>query len=331
MELLISIVVPVYNVEKYLSQCVESILNQTYKNLEIILVDDGSTDKSSIICDDFKLKDNRIKVIHKKNGGLSSARNMGIDVATGDYVMFIDSDDYYLSNYAISKIVENLCESNADILTFGLKKYFEDIDLLEDSKYIFDRNLINFNDKKQTFNYLVRNNLFIASACNKALKNQFIKDNDLRFKEGFLSEDIEWSARLIIYSNVIDVLNESFYIYRQRKSSISKSTKKNKIDFLIKNIELCLEYNKKYNSKLKESNIIDEYMSYIAYQYMTLLVCLNSTKENIKNEWNIAKSYVYLLKYDLNKRVKIFNRINTYLGFRGLNLFIKVYLKIKKG
>lgn len=331
MELLISIVVPVYNVEKYLSQCVESILDQTYKNLEIILVDDGSTDKSSIICDDYKLKDNRIKVIHKKNGGLSSARNMGIDATTGDYIMFIDSDDYYLSNNAISKIVENLCESNADILTFGLKKYFEDIDLLEDSKYIFDRNLINFNDKKQTLNYLVRNNLFIASACNKVIKNQFIKDNDLRFREGFLSEDIEWSARLIIYSNVIDVLNESFYIYRQRKSSISKSTKKNKIDFLIKNIELCLDYNRKYNSILKESNIIDEYMSYVAYQYMTLLVCLNSTKENIKNEWNIAKSYVYLLKYDLNKRVKIFNRINTYLGFRGLNLFIKVYLKIKKG
>lgn len=91
---LISVIVPVYNVEKYLHKCINSILNQTYKNLEIILIDDGSTDNSGKICDEYALKDNRIKVIHKENGGLSSARNAGLDICSGDYIGFVDSDDY---------------------------------------------------------------------------------------------------------------------------------------------------------------------------------------------------------------------------------------------
>ena len=94
MDKLISVIVPIYNVEKYLTKCIESIINQTYKNLEIILVDDGSPDKSPIICDEYAKKDNRIKVIHKKNGGLSDARNYGMSLATGEYISFIDSDDY---------------------------------------------------------------------------------------------------------------------------------------------------------------------------------------------------------------------------------------------
>ena len=91
---LISVIVPIYNVEKYLDRCVDSIINQTYKNLEIILVDDGSPDNCPQMCDDYAKKDSRIKVVHKENGGLSDARNVGMEVATGEYVSFIDSDDY---------------------------------------------------------------------------------------------------------------------------------------------------------------------------------------------------------------------------------------------
>ena len=94
MDDLISVIVPVYNVEEYLDRCIESIVNQTYKNLEILLIDDGSTDNSYNICDKWAKKDNRIKVVHKENGGVSSARNVGLDVATGDYIGFVDSDDY---------------------------------------------------------------------------------------------------------------------------------------------------------------------------------------------------------------------------------------------
>ena len=113
---LISIVIPVYKVEKYLEKCVESVINQTYKNLEILLVNDGSPDNCPKICDEYAQKDNRIKVIHKENGGLSDARNAGIDVATGKYITFIDSDDYISNDYV--EYMYNLLKQN------NTKKYW---------------------------------------------------------------------------------------------------------------------------------------------------------------------------------------------------------------
>ena len=119
MEKLISVIVPVYNVEEYVEKCVLSIINQTYKNLEIILVDDGSTDNSGKICDEIAIKDNRIKVIHKKNGGLSDARNVGIDIAKGDYLGFVDSDDY-IDPDMYSILLNNMNLTFSDISTLSL-------------------------------------------------------------------------------------------------------------------------------------------------------------------------------------------------------------------
>ena len=112
MNQLISVIGPVYNVEKYLPQCMDSILSQTYNNIQIILVDDGSTDSSTLICDEYACKDNRVEVIHKENGGLSSARNAGIDVARGNYIIFIDSDDYWASNGLLQSVADNCMGEN---------------------------------------------------------------------------------------------------------------------------------------------------------------------------------------------------------------------------
>ena len=112
MKKLISVVLPIYNVENYIEKCMESVLNQTYKNIEIILVDDGSPDNCPIICDQYVKEDNRVKVVHKENGGLSDARNAGIKVANGDYITFIDSDDYVDKDYVeflYNTIEENRC------------------------------------------------------------------------------------------------------------------------------------------------------------------------------------------------------------------------------
>lgn len=118
---LVSVIVPVYKVEKYLHRCIDSIINQTYKNLEIILVDDGSPDNCGKICDEYAEKDNRIKVIHKSNGGLSSARNAGLDVANGDYVYFVDSDDY-IDTKLVEDNLNLAIEHDADMVCFN---YFE--------------------------------------------------------------------------------------------------------------------------------------------------------------------------------------------------------------
>lgn len=329
MDIKFSIVVPVYNVERYLKYCLDSIINQTYKNLEIILVDDGSTDKSGEVCDVFQEKDSRIKVIHKKNGGLSSARNIGIDNATGDYLTFIDSDDYWDDNTALEQVYKNLSNSKADVLMFGLKKYYEINKNIEKSKYIFDRDMIDINSKKITINYLVKNNLLISSACNKVIKMDLFKKNALRFKECILSEDIDWNARLIVDAKSFDVLDNSFYIYRQRNHSITHSKTLKHIEDLLDNIEFCINIFNKDNSK---DDFIEEYMSYVAYQYMTILVSIQQVVEKVPKEIiKTIKYYRYLLKFDLNYKVHIFNIINKYLGFSALNIFIRFYLILQKG
>ena len=124
MEDVVSVIVPVYNVEQYIRKCIESILNQTYNKMEIILVDDGSTDNSGIICDEYSKRDKRIKVIHKINGGLSDARNAGLDICTGDYIVFVDSDDY-IKNNMIEMLHKDILEKRADI---SVCSYFFDND-----------------------------------------------------------------------------------------------------------------------------------------------------------------------------------------------------------
>ena len=121
---LISVIVPVYNVEKYLDKCIQSIVDQTYTNLEIILVDDGSPDNSGAICDEWAEKDNRIKVIHKANGGLSDARNAGLDIATGEYIAFVDSDDYIELDF-YDKLYNVIKATNCDISICNLRKVYE--------------------------------------------------------------------------------------------------------------------------------------------------------------------------------------------------------------
>lgn len=130
---LVSIIIPVYNVEKYLKRCIDSLCNQTYKNIEIILVNDGSTDSSGIICDQYEKKDSRVKVIHKLNGGLSEARNTGMEVASAQWITFVDSDDYVSLSY-ISNLVGAAMNENADMAITNLKKTYSD----KAEKYISD-------------------------------------------------------------------------------------------------------------------------------------------------------------------------------------------------
>lgn len=121
-----SIIVPIYKVERYLKTCIDSILTQTFSDFEVILVDDGSPDLCGKICNDYAENDLRIKVLHKANGGLSSARNAGLDIAIGEYIIFIDSDDFWDDNTALENINKNLTETKADLLIFPAKRYYED-------------------------------------------------------------------------------------------------------------------------------------------------------------------------------------------------------------
>ncbi len=210
---LISVVVPVYNVEAYLEECVRSILLQTYKKLEIILVDDGSTDSSPSICDKFAEEDERVVVSHKRNGGLSDARNHGIAIASGEYVSFIDGDDT-LEQGAYEAVVAEI-KSDADIVAFGIELCYENGYKIQKTSPV--RRCLNAGEG------IVALNTFCGldvSACNKVFKRSLFEG--IEFPVGKKCEDYYVMPRLLDQATRIVMLPYSFYHYRQRFGSISK-------------------------------------------------------------------------------------------------------------
>lgn len=218
---LISVIVPIYNVEKYLERCIESIIKQTYKNLEIILVDDGSNDFSGKICDKYSKKDRRIKVIHKKNEGLSEARNSGLEIARGEYIGFVDSDDYIETNmyeYLLSLLKIN----NADISVCGFQKVWDDIKSRKEENTIIENNNIVLKSK-DAIEYIVDDQILKSYAWNKLYKRSLFID--IKYPKGLKMEDVATTYKLIYKSKIVVIGKESKYYYTQRKGSILNSKK----------------------------------------------------------------------------------------------------------
>ncbi len=207
---LITIIVPVYNVEKYLCKCIDSVLIQTYKNFELVIIDDGSTDNSGNICDTYKNKDNRIRVIHKENGGLSDARNFGIENAHGKYITFIDSDDY-LKNTYIEYLYKLIKEFNTDI-SICAYTVFTDTGKCIDYGKGYKREKL---DKIETFKRMLNEEGFSVSSCAKLYKTTLF--NDIRYPKGKLCEDNGTTYKLIDKVDQIAYGNESQYYYLKRK------------------------------------------------------------------------------------------------------------------
>ena len=177
----ISVIIPVYNTEKYLKECVESVLAQTYHNLEILLINDGATDSSPQICESYAKQDVRIKLIHKENGGLSDTRNTGIKQCSGDYVLFLDSDDYWDDPKMVEKLADQMQQYPVDILNFRYKKYMEDTkQFVSCLKSVED---IRQQEKDQILERLINEGLYISSACNKLISASFLKKNELYFEK----------------------------------------------------------------------------------------------------------------------------------------------------
>lgn len=209
---LISVIVPVYNVEKYLARCVDSIVNQTYKNLEIIFVDDGSTDLCPQMCDDYAEKDSRIKVVHKKNGGLSDARNAGMAVATGEYISFIDSDDYVSDDF-FECLLDVMNKENSDIAECSVVKLYEDNRFDEFS----DDLSVKTYDTHDAMSALIAENPFYQHVWNKLYKTELVKD--IPYAVGKLNEDEFWTYQVFGRANKVARLNKTMYYYFQRSSS----------------------------------------------------------------------------------------------------------------
>ena len=213
----ISIIVPIYNVEAYIGNCIDSILNQTFRDFELILVNDGSTDKSLDICKDYKDIDNRICIIDKKNGGVSSARNAGLQIAKGEYIGFVDSDDYiHTQMYEI--LYNEIVKNDADISMCQFKRVFEFNKKELSDKIVLSKEVQLLNSKETVFKLGRNNSVKYVVLWNKLYKKNLF--DNINFKEGIIHEDEYIIHRLLYKGNKLIYVRKELYFYLQRKGSI---------------------------------------------------------------------------------------------------------------
>jgi glycosyltransferase involved in cell wall biosynthesis len=318
----ISVIIPIYNVEKYLHQCVDSVLNQTYKNIEVILVDDGSPDSCPQICDEYAMIDKRIKVVHKENGGLSSARNAGLNIATGVYGIYIDSDDYWKIDNGLEILVKRIIRTKADILSFGYEKYNEDSNLkIPYFGKNIDYRFIKENKEKQ-LEQLIGNNLYIASACNKIIKLDLLRET--LFVPGVVAEDVEWCAKLLSKAESFDFINLNFYCYRQRKGSISQTLSDKSCSDLCSAVLGCI------NIADESSEDIRRYIfGYTAYQFSSFIAVQAFTKSFQVKCINTLTKYTYVLKfYGNNRKIKYMYIGTKIFGLKNWCAIIRLTRKV---
>ena len=249
---LVSIIIPVYNAENYIRDCLNSVIKQTYRNIEIILIDDGTLDNSGIICEEYAMKDERIRVIHKKNEGVSTARNVGIGLAKGRYILFVDADDFVTDEY-----VRMLCEKmkDTDIVLCG----YEKIGLKEEKIVLNKFGLLS---RDELFFYILCNNVVHGSCCNKIFRADIIKKNRLCFdKDIAVGEDMLFLVSYLKNCNSYYYIDEALYCYRKNEESVmQKNYRKNefneKLYTAMKSVEEIS------NVLIDEENTVKNYCSY---------------------------------------------------------------------
>ncbi|MDO4748655.1 MAG: glycosyltransferase [Eubacteriales bacterium] len=228
---MVSVIVPIYNVEKYLCECLDSIINQTYRNLQIILVDDGSPDNCGAICDEYAKLDVRVEVLHCKNGGLSVARNRGYNVCKGEYVLFVDSDDYLEKN-AIEVLCSHMQQDNLQMLFYDALSFDEtstEVKEEEINKYIRKADYSSVSSGAQLFLEFLKNDEYRSPVQYCLFKKSFIDENKLSFHEGIIHEDEEFTFLSLLCAKRVKHINDVLYHHRFRSDSImgAKTSKKN--------------------------------------------------------------------------------------------------------
>ena len=231
---LISIIVPIYKVELYLKRCVDSIVNQTYSNLEIILVDDGSPDNCPQICDEYAEKDKRVVVIHKENGGLSEARNAGLDICKGEYVSFIDSDDWVDLQY-IEILLKGVQNNKADIAIGQFQKIFFYNEKKKYEKKMTTASTAVMDNKEAVKKLFSNEDIYFVVAWGKLYKKTLF--NTIRYPVGKIHEDEYTTYKILYNSSTVAYLHEKIYFYLQRPQSIMSNAKKDSLRVLDARVE----------------------------------------------------------------------------------------------
>ena len=281
---LISVIIPVYNVEKYLKQCVDSVLEQTYWNIEIILVDDGSTDSSGHICDEYLNVDDRIKVIHQQNAGLSEARNHGYDFATGVFVYFLDSDDW-IQEETLSSLTQRIQDTNADIVFFDSKS-FEDSEKSYQIPQRYIRKHDYSTDKGLTvFEQVQANKEFHSAVPLLFIRKSFLNKSKIRFYPEILYEDMLFTFEALTKAEKVAQCKEAFYQRRYRNYSITQSKVKEK-NYLSASIVYRELVRFSEREGILANRSVQQYIARCAYRFIDIYSQLsNADKENNKHHY----------------------------------------------
>lgn len=283
----ISIIIPVYNVEKYLSKCLDSVINQTYKDIEIICINDGSTDNSFGILEDYAQKDIRIKIINKKNEGVSIARNIGINQSNGEYIIFLDSDDWIESN-TCELSIDCIKKHDADICCFGINEIVKDnINIREWESPALKKEILQLEDKK----------ILMVNACGKLFKRSFLLNNNISFPEMIKTgEDAIFNLTCLCNNAKYITLNERLYNYLCDRNDSATNNIKNAINSDIAGYKYF--FNQLIFKKANETYkilIIEKFIEQIIYYYN------KSSDYRIKYGFEIFLFYCYLrMNFSLN-------------------------------
>ena len=319
----ISFIVPVYNVENYLHECANSIIRQLTSECELILVDDGSKDQSGIICDEMAAKHDNVMVIHKENGGLSSARNAGLQVARGEYIAFVDSDDR-IAVGSVEKMLAWIEEGGADLCFLEAIKFYPDggEELLEEQ---IERAQVYSKSREDALEYLSSRSKFPGSACTKLLRRSFLESNNLRFpSDRRYSEDLGFCLDCMMKARSFDTINMPYYEYRQnRAGSITHSVTEKSFNgvrsFVSESLEKLTVNRHPIDSACKYA------MSFVAYEYSIMLwhySCLKGEERLSflrKNRW--------VLKYAKSRKTRLIGLLVRTLGIKMTAKVLEYYMK----
>lgn len=260
----ISVIIPVYNVEGYLKECLDSIINQTYDNLQIIIIDDGSNDNSGIICDEYAKIDSRITVIHQDNGGLSDARNTGLDLAIGEYISFVDSDDFISCDY-FEFLLNNLIKYDSDISCCAAYKYHSK----DNYKSSYVNEVKKMTNNEAIFHLIIEDSYCSHAAWAKLYKRQLF--NKIRFPKGKIHEDLIVVPRLVGDSKSVIYNGQPKYFFRMREGSITRSGFSKKSLDQVFGYELLQEYITNHFPELlkySKTKLLNSYFAFLGLIYI---------------------------------------------------------------
>lgn len=310
---LFSVVVPVYNVEPYIGECVTSILDQTLEDIELILVDDGSTDGSGAICDHYASLDSRVTVVHQSNQGLSSARNSGMRVASGEYLVYADGDDFYADAGFFRDLYDHLAmRGYPDLVAYGRTSYWPHAEQYVPDSAILDERL-NGLDVVTVLGRLIETASLSISACTRAVNRQFAIEKGLYFQVGLLSEDLDWSLRVFDRCTHMSIMNRKPYVYRRaRKGSITQSVG---LKHMHDGIAMIRKYACEYEYSCEAMrNVL---LGFVAYEYCVFCGNLvHLPRAQRREAVDQLRPLRWLLEWGSNPKVRAARMARRILGFR---------------